>query len=66
MEVGTGFEPVCAELQSAASPLGHPTIDKPPPEINFKGRLIRADDGVRTRDLNLGKVPRYQLRYVRI
>ena len=24
-----------------------------------------ADDGVRTRDLNLGKVPRYQLRYVR-
>ncbi|MEY3686290.1 MAG: hypothetical protein RLZZ73_148, partial [Actinomycetota bacterium] len=23
-------------------------------------------DGVRTRDLNLGKVPRYQLRYVRI
>ena len=27
---------------------------------------IRADDGGRTRDLNLGKVPRYQLRYVRI
>ena len=26
----------------------------------------RADDGVRTRDLNLGKVPRYQLRYVRV
>ena len=26
----------------------------------------RADDGGRTRDLNLGKVPRYQLRYVRI
>ncbi len=26
---------------------------------------IRADDGDRTRDLNLGKVPRYQLRYVR-
>ena len=25
-----------------------------------------ADDGGRTRDLNLGKVPRYQLRYVRI
>ncbi|MFM2215583.1 MAG: hypothetical protein RJA88_952, partial [Actinomycetota bacterium] len=34
--------------------------------INSKRRLIRADDGVRTRDLNLGKVPRYQLRYVRI
>ncbi|MFM1758388.1 MAG: hypothetical protein RL193_965 [Actinomycetota bacterium] len=27
--------------------------------------MIGADDGVRTRDLNLGKVPRYQLRYVR-
>ena len=26
----------------------------------------RADDGVRTRDLNLGKVPRYQLRYIRV
>lgn len=26
----------------------------------------RADDRVRTGDLNLGKVPRYQLRYVRI
>ncbi|MEO0015703.1 MAG: hypothetical protein RL589_184, partial [Actinomycetota bacterium] len=25
----------------------------------------RADDRVRTGDLNLGKVPRYQLRYVR-
>ena len=27
---------------------------------------LRADDRVRTGDLNLGKVPRYQLRYVRI
>ena len=27
--------------------------------------LDGADDGDRTRDLNLGKVPRYQLRYVR-
>jgi len=26
---------------------------------------LRADDRVRTGDLNLGKVPRYQLRYVR-
>ena len=25
-----------------------------------------ADDRVRTGDLNLGKVPRYQLRYVRV
>ena len=27
--------------------------------------VLRADDRVRTGDLNLGKVPRYQLRYVR-
>ncbi len=26
----------------------------------------RADDGIRTRDPNLGKVVRYQLRYVRM
>ena len=43
------------------------TIEKPPLEkLIPKRRIIRADDGVRTRDLNLGKVPRYQLRYVRI
>ena len=27
---------------------------------------MRADDGIRTRDPHLGKVMRYQLRYVRI
>ena len=27
---------------------------------------VRADDGVRTRDLHLGKVTRYQLRYIRM
>ena len=26
----------------------------------------RADDGIRTRDPNLGKVVRYQLRYIRV
>ena len=26
---------------------------------------MRADDGTRTRDIHLGKVVRYQLRYVR-
>ena len=26
VEVGTGFEPVYAALQAAASPLGHPTV----------------------------------------
>jgi hypothetical protein len=28
--------------------------------------VIRADDGIRTRDPHLGKVMRYQLRYVRV
>ncbi len=36
--------------------------------VNFPGYpLIRgADDGIRTRDPHLGKVMRYQLRYIRI
>jgi hypothetical protein len=29
-------------------------------------RFFRADDGIRTRDPHLGKVMRYQLRYVRM
>jgi hypothetical protein len=60
IEVETGFEPVYAALQAAASPLGHSTAGR--------SRLagLRADDGVRTRDLHLGKVTRYQLRYVRL
>src|SRR5215213_5579217 len=28
--------------------------------------FLRADDGIRTRDPHLGKVMRYQLRYVRV
>ena len=35
-------------------------------EIVRDPRVLRADDGVRTRDLHLGKVTRYQLRYVRV
>ena len=45
IEVGTGIEPAYAALQAAASPLGHPTL-----------RVLRADDGIRTRDPHLGKV----------
>ena len=57
----TGFEPVYTALQAVASPLGHSTTEKaglPNP--------LRADDRVRTGDLNLGKVALYQLSYVRI
>ena len=59
IEVETGFEPVYAALQAAASPLGHSTVE---------GKWIyclRADDRARTGDLNLGKVALYQLSYVR-
>ena len=57
MEAATGIEPVCTALQAVASPLGHTAT------VNLD---LRADDGIRTRDPHLGKVMRYQLRYIRI
>ncbi|CRK53019.1 conserved hypothetical protein [Rhodococcus sp. RD6.2] len=57
LEVETGIEPVCTALQAVASPLGHSTARSSP--------TSRADDGIRTRDPHLGKVMRYQLRYIR-
>jgi hypothetical protein len=56
--VATGFEPVYTALQAVASPLGHATVSP-------RSDPLRADDGIRTRDPHLGKVMRYQLRYVR-
>ena len=61
----TGIEPVCTALQAVASPLGHSTRDRLPGLGNAYG-VHRADDGIRTRDPHLGKVMRYQLRYVRM
>jgi hypothetical protein len=58
--VETGFEPVYTALQAVASPLGHSTTESQPTD------LYRANDRVRTGDLNLGKVALYQLSYVRI
>lgn len=58
LEVETGIEPVCTALQAVASPLGHSTMGLMPLHL-------RADDGIRTRDPHLGKVMRYQLRYIR-
>jgi hypothetical protein len=62
-EVETGFEPVYTALQAVASPLGHSTELAPHDNL---WRPLRADDGIRTRDPHLGKVMRYQLRYVRL
>ena len=59
-EVETGIEPVCTALQAVASPLGHSTVG-----VDASLHL-RADDGIRTRDPHLGKVMRYQLRYIRV
>ena len=61
-EVETGFEPVYTALQAVASPLGHSTEVTP---RRLVAASLRADDGIRTRDPHLGKVMRYQLRYVR-
>ncbi len=52
-------------LQAVASPLGHSTSNRLTGLRNAYG-VHRADDGIRTRDPNLGKVVRYQLRYVRM
>ena len=51
-------------LQAVASPLGHATVRRP--KLTPLGAVPRADDGIRTRDPHLGKVMRYQLRYVRV
>ena len=49
---------MCTALQAVASPLGHSTA-------GLMRLHPRADDGIGTRDPHLGKVMRYQLRYIR-
>ncbi len=61
IEVETGFEPVYAALQAAASPLGHSTERGPGVKTS-----LRAEDGTRTRDPHLGKVMLYQLSHFRV
>ena len=66
----TGFEPVYTALQAAASPLGQSTERVVHRIREARNRSetgpARADDETRTRDPHLGKVMRYQLRYIRI
>ena len=61
MEATPRFELGVKALQASALPLGHVAVVKRPilePALVLHG----AGYGVRTRDLNLGKVARYQLR----
>ena len=53
MEATSRFELEIKALQASALPLGHVALKN------------GADDGVRTRDPNLGKVVLYQLSHVR-
>lgn len=46
MEAATGIEPVIKVLQTSALPLGYAAING-------------AEDGIRTRDVHLGKVTLY-------
>jgi hypothetical protein len=69
LEVETGFEPVvlqlCRLLLWAAQPLHH-SNQKPKYLITWGLRPLRADDEIRTRDPNLGKVVLYQLSHIRV
>ena len=61
-----GFAGPC--LNHSAIPPGHPgtTTTSRSWRSGVDPRFLRADDGIRTRDPHLGKVMRYQLRYVRL
>ena len=69
VEAKPGFEPGVKALQASALPLGHFATWL---RSLFKGPVSRpstsdgADDGVRTRDPDLGKVVLYQLSHVRM
>ena len=73
MEATPGFEPGVKALQASALPLGHvatlaaPSLKRPAKIAHDRPCADDgADDGVRTRDPDLGKVVLYQLSHVRI
>ena len=73
MEATPGFEPGMKALQASALPLGHvatvQAVIKRPAKKQAPDRPCNdngADDGIRTRDPDLGKVVLYQLSHVRI
>ena len=60
----TGIEPVTSSVSGKRSPAELNALKQQPKPL--KGLERGADDETRTRDPHLGKVMRYQLRYIRI
>ena len=58
----TGIEPVTSSVSGKRSPA---ELNARVHFIDWPGEM-RADDETRTRDPHLGKVMRYQLRYIRM
>ena len=56
----TGIEPVTSSVSGKRSPAELNALTR------HTWRISRADDETRTRDPHLGKVMRYQLRYIRM
>ncbi len=65
LEATPGFEPGIKALQASALPLGHVADKKTGRKVINRELINGADDGIRTRDPNLGKVMLYQLSHVR-
>lgn len=65
LEATPGFEPGVKALQASALPLGHVADKKTGRKVINRELINGADDGIRTRDPNLGKVMLYQLSHVR-
>ena len=63
----TGIEPVTSSVSGKRSPAELNALEQQPKPRNWLGILLErgADDETRTRDPHLGKVMRYQLRYIR-
>ena len=68
----TGIEPVTSSVSGKRSPtelIAHMYLSRPSTHLCqkvWRQESLGADDETRTRDPHLGKVMRYQLRYIRI
>ena len=66
----TGIEPATSSVsgkRATAAPIAQTQVQLYQfNKVNEKTHYTRADDEIRTRDPNLGKVVRYQLRHIRL